>query len=406
MRLGRSGFQVAALIALASCAGTGKEGLPASPPACAGNPSETWQQPISSLSAGIARDPEGGLVTSTGTDAPTLMKLDDSGAPRWTVPIDGSAGALSLVPGGDILAMANAAGTDAVDPEVRLGGRPRNQCNVTRWDAQGTMLWQSAIAEGTGDLLGRFVSADSAGDVVVAGSFVPDLPPSALPNPPFIAGGFLARLSSSGAKRWERLFVDPGAVRGFVQDLRGRTGIIFELGRATVIDGLMLQPQGPGLSGFVVWFDAEGRADEVFDVTEDPQQSFSGVVRDGEGHLYVTGTILHDVNLVTTEVFVSAFSATGDRLWTRRFSLGNQVDAPSLAVDECGDVLLLANGTVERGSGVLAARMTGDGEIKAQLVVPVSLTDYVASFAPAPGGIFMIGSRDNQQTRLLARLAL
>jgi hypothetical protein len=75
----------------------------------------------------------------------------------------------------------------------------------------------------------------------------------------------------------------------------------------------------------------------------------------------------------------------------------------------CGvllDVLLVGNGLVEPGRGILAARMSRNGEVKAQLVVPVSLADYVVGVAPAPGGIFFTGARDNNQTLLLARLGL
>jgi|GEM_PF-5442964 len=302
--------------------------------------------------------------------------------------------------------MVNIVGTDPVDPQVRWDGQPRTQGTVTRWDARGNMLWQSTILDSAGDLRGSFVSAGVDGDVVIGGSFFPDMPPSAFPNPPFIEGGFLARLSSSGQKLWERHFVDPEAVRGFVQDLRGRTGVIFWLPQAAVVDGLVLQPKGLGMSGFLVWFDAAGRAAEAFDITEDPEQRFSGVVHDGQGRLYVTGYVGHDGSSYTSEFFVSAFGATGDRLWARRFNLGDQVDDSSLAVDECGDVLLVGNGRLGTDLGILAARMTRDGEVKAQRVVPLSVADYFAAVAPAPGGIFLTGSRDNQQTFSLARLGL
>jgi outer membrane protein assembly factor BamB len=346
-------------------------------------------------------------VVLTGSGSSTLTKLNDLGASLWTATVDGNPGAVFVAPRGDTLAMANVAGTEPVDPQIRFGAQPRRQGNVTRWDARGKLLWLTTISDGAGDLSASFVSAGIDGDVVVAGSFRPDMPPSAFPNPPFIEGGFLARLSSSGQQLWERHFVNPGSVRGFVQDLRGRTGVIFWLQEAAVIDGLMLQPKGLGWSGFLVWFDAAGRAGEAFDVTEDPGQRFSAVVRDDEGRLYVTGFVGREAlgSSYTSEFFVSAFGATGDRLWNKRFNLGDQVDDSNLAIDECGDVLLVGN-SMGTSRGILAARMTRDGEVKAQTVVPVSLADYVGGVAPAPGGIFFTGARDNNQTLLLARLDL
>jgi len=304
------------------------------------------------------------------------------------------------------VALTNVAGTEPVSPDVRFGGQPRMQGKVTRWDARGTLIWECGVADSAGDLLGSFVSAGAEGDVVVGGSFAPDRPPSAFPNPPFIEGGFLARISSSGQQLWERHLVNPGAVRGFVQDLRGRIGVIFWLQEAAAVDDVMLIPKGLGRSGFLVWFDDVGRAEEAFDVTEDPDQRFSNVGRDDQGRLYVTGVVDHDGQTYTGELFVSAFSPTGDRLWARRFNPGRQVDDARLVVDECDDILLVGGGNPDPGRGSLATRMDRGGGVKAQLVVPVSLAGYVSGVAPAPGGLFLAGARDNNQTFTIARVGL
>jgi hypothetical protein len=99
--------------------------------------------------------------------------------------------------------------------------------------------------------------------------------------------------------------VNPGSVRGFVQDLRGQTGLIFWLHQAAVIDGVSLQPTGYDLSGFLVWFDAAGHATEAFDITEASGPRYSGVVRDGQGRLYTTGNFVPDPAQSAIEFFVS-----------------------------------------------------------------------------------------------------
>jgi len=68
-------------------------------------------------------------------------------------------------------------------------------------------------------------------------------------------------------------------------------------------------------------------------------------------------------------------------------------------------VLLVGNG-LDTAPGILAARIASNGEEKAQLVLPVAVADYLGAVAPAPGGLFFMGSRDNQQTSVIARLAL
>ena len=400
MRRRRTVVLAAALIALANCSGPSADQVGSAQRACAAAPTATWQQPTASVSRSLARDPTGGLFVLAGDAQSTLTRLDDAGQTLWIAPVDGSPGAI-FAASGDVLAATGIRGMEAIDPQIRVGGQPRSQALITRLDVRGEMIWTAAVSDAVGDLFPSFVSTGADGDVVVGGRFLPDVPSSEYPNPPFVEGGFVARLSSTGRLLWERHFVNPGRVRGFVQDSHRRVGVIFWLDQAAAIDDVRMQPKDPGYAGFLVWFDETGAAVGAYDVTEDPSQRFTGVVRAADGRFYVTGFVIRDGPAYTSMFFITGFSSAGERLWTRRLSLGPQNDDGNVTVDECGDVLFIGN-----GSGIIAARMTRDGEIKTQLVVPTSLADYVVNLAPAPGGIFLVGARDNHQTCIVARLGL
>lgn len=400
MRRRRTVVLAAPLIALANCGGPSADQVGSGQRACAAAPTATWQQPTGSLSSSLARDPAGGLFVLAGDTESTVTRLDDTGQTVWTATVEGNPGGI-FTASGAVLAATGIRGMEAVDPEVRVGGQPRSQARITRLDLRGQMIWTAAVADAVGDLFPSFVSTVADGDVVVGGRFVPDVPSSEFPNPPYVEGGFVARLSSTGQLLWERHLVNPGRVRGFVQDIHGRTGVILWLDQVAVIDDVRMQPKDPGYAGFLVWFDETGAAVGAYDVTEDPSQRFTGVARAADGHFYVTGFVTRDGPSYTSTFFITGFSSAGERLWTQRLSLGPQNEDGSVTVDECGDVLFVGN-----GSGIIAARMTRDGEIKTQTVVPTSLADFVVNLAPAPGGIFFVGARDNQQTRIVARLGL
>jgi hypothetical protein len=90
----------------------------------------------------------------------------------------------------------------------------------------------------------------------------------------------------------------------------------------------------------------------------------------------------------------------------QRFHFTSQSEEALAAVDSCGDVLFTGNGLTST-DGFLAARLSREGVVKAQVIVPASTGGWANSIAPAPGGIYVDGTAgDNPQQGFLARVPL
>ena len=257
-----------------------------------------------------------------------------------------------------------------------------------------------------------FVEEAPGGGVVIAGDFLFDSAPT-FANPPLLEGFFEARLSSSGQLLWIRHLGNPGTARGFVVDRSGRLGALVSVDGAMTIDGLVLNPVRFDPSGFLVWFEADGRATgaigvtETLDHTNNGGQDFDGVMTDTEGRIYVFGSMGHESATYTLELFITGFDPSGTRLWTQRLNQTGQVRDALAAIDSCGDILLTGDIGAGYGNGYMAIRLTRDGVIKMQQHISASIGIRPNAIGPAPGGIFVAGATgDNFQEGFLARIGL
>jgi hypothetical protein len=384
--------------------------------ACATSAAQTWTQDLAAPPTGeLEVDHEGHiLLIGPGQGQSALLEnLDEQGHVRWAT-ASGGASALAVAQNGEVLSAGSVAGTTLTDPTVRIGGTPRSQVSVSRLADLGRRVWVATIGDDQGDLGNQFVGEAPDGTIWIAGSFVADMPPPRIPNVYPDPTWYAARLSASGQLIWERHWGrDPTmtgdvGTRGFVVDVMGRLGVIFWVSGQATIDALTLQNVvGRDYSGFLVWFGADGRAVDSIDVTEDGGERFDGVQRDAEGRLYVHGYIdaLIGGSERSTPV-VTAVTATGERLWSKRFPLGDAsaiVDT-HLAIDDCGDVLVAVNYGYQ---SFLASRLGREGDIKAQVSVPLPNSGWVDEVAPAPGGMYVAGASGlNAPRGFLSRLGL
>jgi hypothetical protein len=378
---------------------------------CGAGAGSSWQKPIGRWPNNIAVDRSGDLlvlVDAPGNTSTTLARFDALGRPLWSAAVSGSSGNVTTLRSGGILVATGLPGTIPTDPTVRTGGRPRALASVTRLDEAGRVVWETRVGDDAGDLGVYFVGEAPGGDVVIAGAFLFDSAPT-FANPPLLEGFFEARLSSSGQLRWIRHLGNPGTARGFVVDGRGRLGALVVTQDAMTIDEVVLSPGGFP-SGFLVWLESDGRASESIDVTEPLDatnigQAFDGLMIDGQGRVYVFGSVGLDRPTFTLELFIAGFDPSGTHLWSQRLNQTGQVTDATAAIDLCGDVLLTGNHN--DGEGFLAVRLTRDGVVKAQQTVPTSIGGKANAIGPAPGGMFVVGATGpNFQEGFLARIGL
>jgi hypothetical protein len=350
------------------------------------------------------------VVTVQGGQAPSalLESVDDLGRVRWTVATDGAPGGLATSGNGDILIASFVAGTMPTDPAVRIDGTPRSLAIVKRLGGDSGTVWTSTISDDAGDLGAEFVGEAPDGTIFVAGSIRYDQPPPRAPNQLADMGFFAAHLTASGQVVWEHHWDhdDASRARGYVIDAAGRLGILVWITGMKTLDDLTLGSPASPYEGDLVWFGTDGRATQAVDVTEDSDERFDGVSLDAEGRLYVHGWVLESSlgSANTIELVLNAVAPSGEHLWAQRFHLSDGNGDTQTAIDACGDVLFVGNGD---GSRFLAARISRDGEVKSQVMVPLPDNGWAHNVAAAPGGMYVSGATGvSFQNGFLSRLDL
>jgi hypothetical protein len=172
------------------------------------------------------------------------------------------------------------------------------------------------------------------------------------------------------------------------------------------LDALTLGAPTSPYASDVVWLDGDGHAAEAIDVTQDSDERLDGVSIDPDGRLYVHGWILKSAlgypTTITLEV--AAVAPSGEHLWARQFHLGDGNGDTAATLDACGDVLFVGNGD---GTSFLAARISRDGDVKAQMTVPLPDSGWAGNVAAAPGGMYVSGATGmSYQNGFLSRLGL
>jgi hypothetical protein len=379
-------------------------------PACASSQSSAWKVNLDSAASVLATDRDGHVLTVQGGLAPSalLESLDNLGHVRWTATTAGGVGGIAASSNRDILIAGGVAGTEPTDPSVRIDGTPRSLAIARRLGEDGSTIWTSTISDDAGDIGGEFVGEAPDGTIFVAGSINYDEAPPRIPNQLPNTGFFAAHLSSSGQVVWEHHWDhdDASRARGYVIDAAGRLGILVWVTGMKTLDDLTLGSPSSPWAGDLVWFGTDGRATAAIDVTEDSDERFDGVSVDAEGRLYVHGWILKSPlgSPNTIELVIAAVAPSGEHLWAQRFHLSDGNGDTQAAVDACGDVLFVGNGDA---SSFLAARISRDGEVKSQMMVPLPDSGWANNVAAAPGGMYVGGATGMSfQNGFLSRLGL
>jgi uncharacterized protein (AIM24 family) len=210
---------------------------------------------------------------------------------------------------GSVLIVGQFAGT------VDFGGGPLQSAGgldifVAKLDASGAHVWSERFGD-TADQYAEAIALDSAGNVLVTGSFYGDLDfgGGSLHG----AGGedvFIAKLDVNGGHVWSKSFGDAAD----------------QLAASIAVDG----------------------SDNVI-----LAGSFNGTIEFGGGPLSSAGG---------ADVFLAKLDASGGHVWSRRFGDTADQHAACVAVDGAANVFLTGdyNGTVDFGSGSLQSAGAGD----------------------------------------------
>lgn len=244
-------------------------------------------------------------------------------------------------------------------------------CNAAPIDGCGEHLWSQGLA-GAVVVTSRLVSADSAGNVIVSGTFHQAITLGAqilVGNGP-ASDIFVAKLDGAGNHLWSKRIgtSNDDYVNASAVDAAGNvivTGIF--VGSLDLGGGVVLDNPGPFYATFVVKLDGAGN---VLWAKHFPSASARSVAADAAGNVIVAGDFSGAANFGGggiqaaggTDVFVVKLAPTGMFLWNQAFGDINDQIVADVAVDSMGNVILTGSfeGSVNFGGGVLTSAGSSD----------------------------------------------
>ncbi|MGK4006178.1 hypothetical protein WMF31_26400 [Sorangium sp. So ce1036] len=266
------------------------------------------------------------------------------------------------------------------------------------------------------------LAVDAHGNILVTGVFDGTVD---FGGGPLVSTGykdaFVLKLDPLGNHLWSRRFGDVSAVPGLQSGVAIAADASGNILVGGLFDGTTDFGGGPvtgqGLSGFIVLLDASGQHvwSKHFGTSA---AAVRGVGFHPAGGVVVTGDYTGTVDLgggtLTSggdgfNVFVARLGASGDHVWSRSFGRTGSAQAPTLALDATGSIVLggdfhdvidLGGGPIRAGgrsgisdaSDVFVASLDPDGEHRWSLRLGGPLGDsHLATVVDGAGSVITLG---------------
>jgi hypothetical protein len=298
----------------------------------------------------------GGALVSGGKSDIFVAKLDVSGKKMWSTSFacadDTSVVKIAVDSASNVFVFGNFS-TSVTFGKDTLVGAGSGDFFLAKLDSNGAPLWSKRFGD-IGDQSGAGMTVDGAGNVLLTGTFTGALSfgGKALVASQSDNDIFVAKLDTNGDQLWSDRFGDGsdqfGA--GVAVDSAGNVLLTGSFSGSVNFGGKSLDAADSGTDIFVAKLDASGGHlwSKAFGSAGD--QDGTGVAVDGFGNVVVTGSFAGTVNLgngplavasgALKNSFLAKIDAEGNPLWSKRFGdAGYQAEA-SLSVSSSGDVLL------------------------------------------------------------------
>lgn len=223
---------------------------------------------------------------------------------------------------------------------------------LAKFDANGVPQWSQSFG-GTGNDVGKGVTVDGAGNIVMTGYFRGTVSFGGAPLPGAVQDIFVAKYDGAGLHQWSQWYGSLGVDEGqdIVADASGNVIVTGDYGGVINFGGGADTPAFGALDVFVLKLDAAGgyqwskgmgspNVDVGFGVAVDASNSvsiigvFTNTVDFGGGPLTSAGG---------TDAFVVKYAENGDHQWSTRLGGGAPDVGQGIAADAMGGVV--ATGT-------------------------------------------------------------
>ena len=312
---------------------------------------------VAGRTSGLVRGPVGEGDTDV-----FLLKYDPAGNEIWSRKFGSSRsdGAFDVAvddQGG--IYVAGAVG--GVLPEQ--AGAGLTDAFVRKYDANGAEVWTRQFGSSAEDWASS-LAVDESANVYVFGPTQGALPGQENAGDPENSSNdvFIRKYSRLGEEVWTRQFGSPDfeIPSGVAVDKQGNVFVAGTTGGALVREanprGVFLRKYAP--SGEELWTRQFSTGEEDFG---------RGLAVDKKGHAYLTGTTFGvlpgqtkagdvDSSIFSNDAFLRQYDPTGKELWTHQFGSADADEAFGVAVDEEGNVYVAG-----RTDGVLPGQVSAEG---------------------------------------------
>lgn len=312
----------------------------------------------------------GGPLTSEGDGDIFLAKFDPDGNHLWSQQFgdgwDQNAYGVAVDAAGSVLLAGRFCGT------VDFGDGPMNalieipDAYVAKFDSGGSHLWSQDFGSHSHWQSVERIDVDGAGNAVIIGWYEGNIDfgggwlPTAADGQ---ADMFVVQFDASGAHNWSHAFAASSVEEGYDVAVDGLDGI-FITGKFV---GSMDLGGGPltsaGWDIFLARFDQGGNHLWSERYGDGSPQEGRGVVADGAGNVYLTGSFQGSVDfgggpLTTagsTDIFLAQFDLSGNPTWSERFGDSAAQKGHDLATYGADNLFVTGEflGSVDFGGGAL-----------------------------------------------------
>ena len=331
------------------------------------------------------------LMTAVGGRDLFVAKFDGAGNHVWSHNFQGTAHeygkGIAVDSAGNVLLTGYFTGT------LDFGNNPMtavgNDLFVAKFDAAGNHVWSHNF-QGTADEYGWDIAVDSAGNVLLTGSFTGTLD---FGNNPMTAVGsnlFIVKFDGAGNHIWSRNF--QGISRSIVVDSADNVILTGMFSGTLDFDNNPMTAVGSNL--FIVKFDGAGNHIWSQNFQGTSEDTSWDIVVDSAGNVVLTGqffgTLDFGNNPMTAvgglDLFIAKFDGAGNHIWSRNFQGTASEQGRGIAVDSAGDVLLTGcfTGTLDFGNNPMTAVGNFDlfiAKLRGGQTLPVTIQSAIDTLA-------------------------